>query len=233
MLPIVDITKDKPSALKEPLRMYVVGGGMDYIRMFYEAGFRGAKNIDEADVVCFTGGSDVDPQLYGERALTCTHFNSERDKYEMDVFANALQLGVPMVGICRGAQFLNVMNQGKLWQDIDNHAIGGTHSITNTETGEVIKGMTSTHHQQMIPHETGEVIAVAALSTQKISAGREINRQVPEDDDVEVVWYDDTQCLCFQPHPEFGHGECRDYFLELVDKYITIPVFVEYNYDKD
>lgn len=205
---------------QDPLRMYVVGGGMEYIRMFHEAGFRGAKNIDEADVVCFTGGEDVDPQLYGERALTCTRYNTARDTYEIDVFSNALQLDVPIIGICRGAQFVNVMNGGKLWQDVDNHAISGTHDIVDQITGEVVKGMTSTHHQQMIPDKTGTVLALAGLSTTKISAGKEINRATPALDDVEVVWYEDTKSLCFQPHPEFGHGPCRDYFLKLVDDYI-------------
>ena len=221
MTPITVENNAAPDKYKvEPLRMYVVGGGMDYIRMFFEAGFRGAKNLDEADVVCFTGGEDVDPQLYGERALTCTRFNTARDQYEMDVFANALQLDVPMIGICRGAQFLNVMNSGKLWQDVNNHAICGTHPIIDQETGEEIPGMTSTHHQQMIPNASGKVLALAGLSTNKISAGREVARAEPALDDVEVVWYEETASLCFQPHPEYSHGQCRDYFLGLVDKYV-------------
>lgn len=202
------------------LRVLVVGGGFQYLKMFFDAGFKGATNIDDADVICFTGGADVDPEFYGEEPIEQTNFYSKRDHDEALIFGQALALKKPMIGICRGSQLLNVLNGGKLWQDVNNHAIGGTHVIVDLRQGIERAGMTSTHHQQMIPGDDAEIIALAALSTRKVNQSTVLERDPPELDDVEVVWYPQSLCLCFQPHPEFQHGDCRNFFLDLVDEYI-------------
>ncbi len=202
------------------LRVFVVGGGFDYIKMFKDAGFKGARSVDDADVICFTGGEDVDPQLYGEKALAGTHYNVGRDEMDANIYGEALAAKKPMVGICRGGQFLNVMEGGKMWQDVNNHA-GRIHAVLDMKSGKVVEGMTSTHHQQMIPPTEGvDILAVAELSTIKKSDARVIERDEPELDDVEVLWYPKNNVLCFQPHPEFRPGPCRNYFLSLVDEYI-------------
>lgn len=205
---------------QDPYLVYVVGGGLPVIKMFFERGYRGAKHVKDADVVVFTGGADVDPSLYNEKALKKTVFDRERDEYEMDAFREAQLLDIPCVGICRGGQFLNVMNGGKLWQHVNNHT--ASHEILDSESNEKVN-VTSTHHQMMIPYTDGLILAMAAESTIKLSDGTELSRPVPDFDDVEVVWYEDTKCLCFQPHPEFGNGECRDYFWRLFDK-IVAPI---------
>jgi len=202
------------------LRVLVVGGGFQYLKMFFDAGMKGAQNVEDANIICFTGGEDVSPELYGEEPIPETYFNPKRDAYEANIFAEALSLKKPMIGICRGSQFLNVMNGGTLWQDVNNHAIGGGHSVVDMRTGDVKHNMTSTHHQQMRPTEKAEILAVAQLSTKKISMSEVVGREEPENDDIEVVWYPSSLSLCFQPHPEFHHGECRNYFLDLVDSYI-------------
>lgn len=200
-------------------RVLVVGGGFQYLKMFFDAGFKGATHVQEADIICFTGGADVDPTYYGEEAIPGTYTNLDRDAKESIIYAEALALQKAMVGICRGSQFLNVMNGGKLWQDVDRHA-GRNHKVTHVPTGETKFNMTSTHHQQMRPGKDGIVIAVAEESLLKKSQHDRVERHAPEPDDVEVMWYPDSLCLCFQPHPEFSHGDCRNYFLELLDEYI-------------
>lgn len=214
------LSKDACAREAMDLRVYVVGGGFQYLKMFFDAGFKGARSVDDADFLCFTGGEDVDPILYGEKPLPGTFFNPRRDQMEAFHYGQALADRKPMVGICRGGQFLNVMNEGKMWQDVNNHAIAGTHPIIDTRTKEVIHNMTSTHHQMMIPHKDGKVLALAGLSTIKKNDQQILERDKPQEDDVEVVWYQDSLSLCFQPHPEYHHGECRNYFLDLVDEYI-------------
>lgn len=204
------------------LRVFVVGGGFQYTKMFFDAGFKGARNTEEADIICFTGGEDVTPDFYGQKPITETYFNEARDRTEAYIYGEALALKKPMVGICRGGQFLNVMNEGQMWQDVNNHAIRGGHNITDVRTGEILRNMTSTHHQMMRPGKSAKVIATASLSTMR-KDDRETHEKDQNDpfvDDTEVVWYQDSLVLCFQPHPEFGHGECRNYFLDLVDEYI-------------
>jgi len=214
------LNEDAAERTKMNLRVLVVGGGFLYCQMFYQAGFLGARNVEDADIICFTGGEDVDPSLYGEKPLPETFCNPDRDAAESIIYSEAVLLKKPMVGICRGSQFLTVMNGGKLWQDVNNHT--RRHPVVDTRSGEVHQNMTSTHHQMMRPGPSGEVLAVASQATSKRAEKetRETNDPV-ENSDVEAVWYADSRSLAFQPHPEFGHGECRNYFLELVDEFVV------------
>lgn len=195
-------------------KVYVVGGGYAYERMFKQAGFALATSMQEADLLCFTGGADVSPELYGEEDVG-SYCSPERDKREEQVFDWAYDHDVPMVGICRGGQFLNVMNGGKMWQDVDNHAISGTHKAMCKYWGEIM--VSSTHHQMMRPSDEGEVLVSAGLASYKVSAEGTF---AGSGYDCEVVCYKDTKSLCYQPHPEIVNEDhqCRKHFLMLVDK---------------
>lgn len=60
------------------------------------------NKIEQADLVLFTGGEDVDPSLYGEKENYTTQSNIIRDKKEIEIYKKALSLGKNMLGICRG-----------------------------------------------------------------------------------------------------------------------------------
>jgi hypothetical protein len=202
-------------------KVYVVGGGYAYERMFKQAGFALAASMQESDLLCFTGGADVSPELYGEENVG-SYCSSERDKYEEQVFDWAYAHDVPMVGICRGGQFLNVMNGGKMWQDVDNHAISGTHKAMCKYWGEIM--VSSTHHQMMRPAESGEVLVSAELAGYKLNASGFMEcEEEPLGDDCEVVYYSYTKSLCYQPHPEIVNEDhqCRKHFMMLVDKLLS------------
>jgi len=64
------------------------------------------------------GGSDVDPRLYGQAAAEGTRHDPERDAFELEMLALARGRGLPLLGICRGAQLLNVHLGGSLHQDL-------------------------------------------------------------------------------------------------------------------
>jgi carbamoylphosphate synthase small subunit len=202
-------------------RVYIVGGGWAYSKMFLQAGFLTVDRAEEADMLCFTGGADVNPELYGEKAIPGTHSDYNRDRMEMDIF-NKYPL-VPKVGICRGGQFLNVMNGGKLWQDVNNHT-RDHHIHTVSLDGKGLEQqiqVSSTHHQMMRPAKHGLLLAFGCDAT--IYNGVEFPRdEYPEDNldgDAEVVWYEETKSLCFQPHPEFtGYPECTNYFFHLIEE---------------
>lgn len=209
-------------------RVFIVGGGYEYIKMMYELGYGGAKGLGDADIVLFTGGHDVTPELYGEKALSSTNNSVERDEREKIIYEEALKAGLPMVGICRGGQFLNVMNGGKMYQHVNNHC--RNHDMVVIGNPNKTVKVTSTHHQMMRPNEEKcLVLAVAAEATQLSSYGLEINRVTPSMDDIEVVWYEDTACLCFQPHPEFAYAppECRKYFEECMDNFVIPATYTQ------
>lgn len=107
-------------------------------------------DIKKADVVIFPGGADVDPKLYGFKAISQTYVSEYADKRDMNAY-NKLKPNQLAVGICRGAQFLCVMNGGKLIQDVKGHAIGKTHSILTTQKPTIELQALSLHHQMMYP----------------------------------------------------------------------------------
>lgn len=81
-------------------------------------------------VIC--GGVDVAPELYGEQILNDTvEVFPERDAMEWALLEGAREARVPVWGICRGIQVLNVFLGGSLWQDLPSQRPGEIeHSIT-------------------------------------------------------------------------------------------------------
>lgn len=68
--------------------------------------------------VVIGGGHDVDPVLYAQESSVLPHYDPERDAFESAVIDQALADGLPLLGICRGAQLLNVRLGGDLHQDL-------------------------------------------------------------------------------------------------------------------
>ncbi|MBF0360714.1 MAG: gamma-glutamyl-gamma-aminobutyrate hydrolase family protein [Oligoflexia bacterium] len=78
------------------------------------------KIIQELDGVILTGGDDVAPKNYGERAIDPVRWPGDprRDEYEFMVIDLAIKYGKPILAICRGCQILNVYFGGSLYQDL-------------------------------------------------------------------------------------------------------------------
>ncbi len=195
-----------------------------------QAGYFTVESPDLADIIVFPGGADVDPTLYGQSKHPRTSTNSFDDLRDDRYWKQyAQEKNKMLVGICRGGQYLNVRNGGKMWQDVNNHAIGGTHVVIDLLNDKKIE-CTSTHHQMMVPNEKdGEVIGIAYESTRWEDDTLRLtidNKGQPTKRtgscpkfDTEVVWYPGTRSLCFQPHPEYAHtpDECKDYFFDLIE----------------
>ncbi len=74
---------------------------------------------DFLDGIVFSGGGDIDPLLFGEEPL---HESGEisplRDAYELELCRQALTKDLPVLGICRGMQVMNIVTGGGIYQDI-------------------------------------------------------------------------------------------------------------------
>ena len=77
--------------------------------------------IDIIDGLVLTGGVDVSPQYYEEEPEECKDCNPARDKWELELFKQAYYQKIPVFGICRGMQLMNVALGGSLYQDINKH----------------------------------------------------------------------------------------------------------------
>ena len=200
--------------------VYIVHSDYAYINLFAKLGFAATSDIKQADLICFTGGEDVSPELYAAQKHPATYNNYMRDAYEQEVFLFAKEAEIPMVGICRGAQFLNVMNGGEMYQHVAKHT--RSHSITDLQTGEIIY-VSSTHHQMMKPSPKGLLVASSTLHGEREWYEGEIFKKDVSNQDNEVVFYEETNSLCFQPHPEFVSEEYKgmqNYFDSLLDRFI-------------
>lgn len=199
--------------------------------MFEMRGSVPVSTPEKADVIVFGGGEDVDPSFYGEKPHPTTYSNIERDKEESTLFNRFPHIF--KIGICRGAQFLNVMSGGSLWQDVDNHALMGTHEVEYNDPivgavgGLLVRryNVTSTHHQMMKPHPFAQVWGLCSFSrcTYKDS-GVDRKRMVLMANpgaDPEIVWIKQSNSLCFQPHPEFMDARpTRELFWKCVERAI-------------
>ena len=98
----------------------IASRGYDHIVI----GPAGGKTLPEhLHGVILTGGLDIGPNIYGEDTdpEADVRISSERDEWEIPILKQALANNMPILGICRGMQLLNVVFGGKLIQDLSGH----------------------------------------------------------------------------------------------------------------
>lgn len=137
--------------------------------------FKGLKGL------LLTGGPDIDPSYYGEDAHETTDINPNRDKLELPLCKQAREGNLPVFGICRGIQIMNVAIGSSLYQDIPSQFTDHlTHkiientddswhdiqiqpdSLLNQITNETTTEVNSRHHQSL--KVIGEGFTVTAQS---------------------------------------------------------------------
>lgn len=74
------------------------------------------------DGLLLTGGEDVDPARYGAEPAGTRVVDGVRDELEAEAWAVAVRRGLPVLGICRGLQAMNVFAGGSLLQHVEGHA---------------------------------------------------------------------------------------------------------------
>lgn len=217
------------------MRFYSIGdfGGYDSVHSLLSKhfGYEAVQNPEKADIVVWNGGADIGTSIYGEEPIDrwIPREQSIRDHREIDMFESFHASGKLLLGVCRGAQLLNCLSGGKLYQDVNHHT--RDHDMVVLETGETIR-ITSTHHQQMRAGPDAEIICVANESTKKAWDGGmlviEPATRVVDYQDLEVVWYPKTRALCVQGHPEYvPETRFARYVGELIAKYAKVTECVD------
>lgn len=224
------------------LRVLILGPPEDtrgFNHLFARASCKQATSLEDADLVVFTGGPDVDPAYYmeeGENPHPSCYVDPERDAADAGKYLACVEQGIPMVGVCRGAQFLAVMNGHKLFQDIDGHQ--SDHKMYCHRTKKVIERVSSRHHQCVRPGNgtSGlEIIAWSNVSTCKYMTDKlsvEARNNESPLLDVEAFFIRDTCCFGVQGHPEYkGYHAFAQWFLESI--YHLIYINPDMSWDKD
>ncbi|MGC4978352.1 gamma-glutamyl-gamma-aminobutyrate hydrolase family protein [Streptomyces sp. DT199] len=109
-----------------------------------------AEAVARLDGLVIAGGPDVEPVRYGaEREPRTGPPAPERDAWELALIEAALAARVPLLGICRGMQLLNVALGGTLVQHIDGHA-----EAVGVFGGHAVKPVPGSLYAGVVPEET-------------------------------------------------------------------------------
>jgi GMP synthase-like glutamine amidotransferase len=199
---------------------YHIVGGDTMINDMMVSGLAIPTGLRDADIVIFSGGTDISPKLYNDVSHPKTQrSDNERDRVEQAAFQLAVQKKKLCVGICRGAQLLNVLSGGSLYQHVDKHT-NTNHKVTYVnESGEkYIVDVTSDHHQMMRTGPSGLTWGWCGLSTVKSTGLNDTIMDKHHSDDPEIVYYKRTNSLCFQPHPEWHLMSCKSLFFDCIKR---------------
>jgi len=124
---ISDAKSDEPDKLLKYQEAIASWGAILVPIVLVEPASESASKLATLDGLLIPGGGDIDPMLYGERPHPkLEKVNRAFDEFELASLKIVTDRGVPVLGICRGHQLMNVFRGGTLWQDIPSQAASGS-----------------------------------------------------------------------------------------------------------
>jgi gamma-glutamyl-gamma-aminobutyrate hydrolase PuuD len=180
--------------------------------------------VGEIAGLLLTGGVDIDPARYGEeRDATVVNVEAERDEFEFGLLRAAREAQLPIFGICRGVQVMNVAFGGSLYQDLPSQMTGILeHTVPSPPCSIahevwVSKGsrLWSLMQEKMADADACSVNSRHHQGIKRLAPGFEVTATAP-DGVVEAIECANgtTFCLGVQWHPEnfWRTGEFRPLF---------------------
>jgi len=194
------------------LRSVSLAGGVPLVLSPLIGASLAARALDGVDGLVLTGGEDIDPAWYNtDRSPLINPPSRERDLFELALFAAARQRELPILGICRGIQLINVALGGTLYQDLPSERPGPVdHNLAGTRTDR-------SHAIRLAPESlTAEALGTVSLRVNSFHH-QSIRDLAPglvatgwsEDDLIEAVEGAEGQpwMLAVQWHPEEMHAD--------------------------
>jgi len=141
-----------------------------------------ATAFAEMDALLLPGGADLDPARYGQAPDPRTQVEPGRDELEERAWQAALARELPVLGVCRGMQAINVFSGGALLQHVDGHdsplapspdahphplrLVAGSRlaGILALPPDEQLIEVNSYHHQAMLPEQLGQGLRVSGTT---------------------------------------------------------------------
>ena len=163
--------------------------------------YGGTYSVRDMDGVILPGGADVNPALYHEGNTDSRELDKRLDWYELAVLSEAVKYGIPVLGICRGHQLINVFFGGNLIQNVDHcdvhdyrpDRVHGSTLEMDSFLYEIYKvkeiNVNSAHHQAV--HRLGDGMKAAQYSDDSlIEAAYHTSLPV-----YGVQWHPERMCL--------------------------------------
>lgn len=127
-------------------------------------------DIDAADGIIIGGGDDISPDLYGGEVVTSARLDPARDAFERRLVAHAQDRAMPVLGICRGAQMLNIALGGRLHQDAFGQYPASQH-VRTILPKKTIDVETGTRLEALMGREDIRVNALHSQSVDRLGDG--------------------------------------------------------------
>ena len=165
--------------------------------------------LELADGLILTGGGDIEPSLYHEKKDPKTKdIDIKRDNFEISLLKKAVEMEIPVLGICRGIQIINVAYKGTLYQDLPGHTYNKNH-IINIKKNSIL--------DKIFKKDKIEVNSYHHQGVKDIAPGFEAIAKSNEGI-IEAIILDDNKKFIFgvQWHPERMYESFKDLFLEFI-----------------
>lgn len=209
IVPLIDYARDSYWMLPGYFKGIEEAGGIPVMLPLTNDELAISQLVGSLDGFLLTGGQDVSPELYGQTVTeACGETSPERDDMELALLREVLTVDLPVFGICRGIQFLNVALGGTLYADIPtqlpslvNHHQSGSYEdpshavqlVPNTPIADLLQVeslMVNSYHHQGIC-DLAENLQPMATAPDGL---------------VEAVWLPSAQFTwAVQWHPEFSY----------------------------
>ena len=160
------------------------------------------KRLEGMEALLLSGGGDVDPELYGGDPNVAELVNRKRDDFESALIREARAMKLPILGICRGAQILNVAFGGELIDLASDKELKEIHFGSKGHPIEIEKG--SLLSKLMRPGRIENVKSYHRQAVGRLGEGVRAVARSPEGtvEAVEISGYEDEWTVAVQWHPE-------------------------------
>lgn len=224
MSPIIGVAACR--SLDDYLKSIVHAGGDP--RVLEPAANNTAAIVGGLHALLLTGGVDVDPARYGEERLASVpSIDPVRDEFEITLIREAAAAGLPILGICRGLQILNVAFGGNLFQDVASQTPSTIQHSKTTPLCAIAHEVWITRSSRLaslMSEKLAESDSCAVNSrhhqaVKHLAEGFEVTATAP-DGVVEAIEHRTLPfCVAVQWHPEnfWRTGEFRELFEGFVD----------------
>ncbi|MDX1633455.1 MAG: type 1 glutamine amidotransferase [Marinobacter sp.] len=200
-IPGLTIGISGPSRRRLTHRLISLGLRMHGARTLY---IRPGSRVDVSllDGLVFAGGTHVHPSHFGQKPEVTARYDEQRDTTDWELLGQAEALGLPVLGICRGAQLINIFRGGSLCQNVTPLRVNTRHRplLLPLQTVRVVRGT------RLASVMLGPSIGANRIHSQAIKQlGRHL-RVVAIDNDLFVQAIENTQgqwLMGVQWHPEY------------------------------